>query len=504
MIVAAFFTACDPPQLDPDDNNNGNANNNGNGNGNGNNTEQPTVKKPSQELQQADQFAIDLFSTYYLWTKEVKKDLPRLNPDTCKTPIAVVKKIRYHNSGKEVDHWTSLTNNLDMTSSVQGLGLSYGYGLQAYWADNTYSSLVLVVQYASKGKPAAEAGLKRGDVIWTINGKTITLDNYYDAYDSESITIGVGPKRSEVKSVSMTANKDWEDPIILSKTFDINGKKVGYLVYNSFDLKTSETLPGVFAQFKADGINELIIDLRYNGGGYTSTECVLASLIAPPATVEARDIFQTEVVNELLAEAWKDDDLNTYFVKEYKGESDVNYDIVGSNPGVSKLYAIVTQGTASASEGLLIGLAPFMNVVLVGDGHTYGKYCAGYMMSPENLYGSPSRTDYSKITKWGMYVMFSMFADKNKENAAQPDGIPVNINVKDDLLDGYQLGDEEETMLKAALKAAGKVYTKSRAEAVAGSDLIPVPDMLVMPARPWGLSIKTDVPPFTFEELSSK
>ena len=466
----------------------------------------PVVEKPSAELQQADQFAIDLFSTYYLWSQEVKKDLPRLSPDTCKTPIAVVKEIRYHNAGKEVDHWTQLTQDLGaMTSSVQGLGLSYGYSLDAFWADQTQTSIVFVVQYVNKGKPADAAGLKRGDAIWTLDGKAITPSNYsasiQKVFYSNSVTLGVGNDPSNLKSVSMTADKEWEDPIIVNKTFDIDGKKVGYLFYSAFDLKSASTLPVVFRKFKEDGISELIIDLRYNGGGYAFTECELASMIAPQANVAAGDVFQTEVYNSMLTDAWKDTDFNTYFrtLFEYESEGNkITEDVSDANPGISKLYAIVTDNSASASEGLIVGLGPYMDITLIG-GRTYGKYCAGFMLSPEDLYGKTSTYDYSKITKWGMYVMVSMFADKNGKNAAQPDGIPVNIEVEDKLRDGYQLGDENETMLKAALKAAGKTYTRTRAS-TPEIHMDPVPGNLVKPAKQKGFLIKTDIPSLKFNE----
>ena len=456
------------------------------------------VTKPSKEIQQADQFAIDMLSSYYLWSAEVKKNLARLDPDTCMTPIPVVKEVRYHKGDSEIDHWTQLTKDLgSMTSSVQGLGLSYGYGLQPYWADNTQTTIVMVVQYVNKGKPADKAGLKRGDVIWTLDGKDITLSNYYDAYDSKSVTLGVGLNPNSLKSVSMTANTDWEDPVIVSKTFDIDGKKVGYLFYSAFDLESAGTLPGVFRQFKADGISELIIDLRYNGGGYGFTECELASMIAPPANVAAGDVFQTEVYNAMLTEAWKDDDFNTYFHTKYEaksGETVIKEDVSDANPGISKLYAIVTGGSASASEGLIVGLGPYMNITLIGE-RTYGKYCAGYMLSPEDLYGKNSSYDYTEITKWGMYVMVSMFADKNGKNAAQPNGIPVNLKASDDVLDGYQLGDENESMLKVALKAAGKTYTGTKASYDANRlNLDSVPDRLVRPSKPKGFLIKTNIP----------
>lgn len=500
LAVAALSSCVEKVERDPRQNQNQNQNqdpNQGQGQGQG---QGQVSQKPSDEIRQADQFAIDMFSSYYLWSQEVKSSLSRLDPDTCMTPIPVVKEIRYHKSGKEVDHWTQLTNNLgQMTSSVQGLGLSYGYGLQGFWVDNTQSAIVLVVQYVNKGKPAEKAGLKRGDVIWTLGGQEITLDNYYDAFESESVVMGVGKDPSSLRSVSMKADKEWEDPVIVNKTFDINGKKVGYLFYSAFDLLSASTLPKVFRKFKEDGISELIIDLRYNGGGYVFTEVELASMIAPPANVAAGDIFQTEIYNAAVTEYYKanykDYDFNTYFMTKFKTESGttvIDEDVSDANPGVGKLYAIVTDASASASEGLLVGLGPYMDVVLVGE-RTYGKYCAGYMMSPENLYGTTSTTDYSKITKWGMYVMVSMFADKNGKNSAQPDGIPVNIKAEDNVLDGFDLGDENETMLKAALTAAGKTYTGTRSATVE-VHMNPVPGRLVGPVKPKGFLIKSDLP----------
>jgi hypothetical protein len=110
-------------------------------------------------------------------------------------------------------------------------------------------------------------------------------------------------------------------------------------------------------------------------------------------------------------------------------------------------------------------------------------------MSPEDLYGEVSEVDYSKITKWGIYVMVSKFADKNGNNAAQPDGIPVQVESFDDPFDGFQLGDENETMLKAALTSAGKVYTRSSVESRK-----PLQTDFIEHGVPRGILIKTDVP----------
>ncbi len=456
---------------------------------------------PTPEVAKADQYAIDVLGTYYLWNEEIEKDLRRLDPDTCRMPMDVVKSIRYREGGKEVDKWTILTDDLEsFQNSVQGLGLTYGYDLQAGRISNKPGEYFLVVSYVSNDGPAQMAGLKRGDIIITIDGKAITKSNIYDAFNSYSISLGVtgldenNNISDDVRNVDLKAVDMYEDPILVARTFDVAGRKVGYLAYTGFDLKSSQTLPDVFRDFKSMNIDELIIDLRYNGGGYAFTENVLASMIAPEANVLAGDIFQTEVYNSILAETWKKqgEDTNTYFSMKHKLNSQsAEVDVSDANPGIGKVYAIVTGGTASASEGLIVGLKPYMDVVLVGQ-RTYGKYCAGIMLAPEDFYNS--RRDYSRIKDWGMYVMVSKFADRDGRNESIPDGIPVDVEVDDNPFDGCQLGDENETMLRAALRAAGKVYPQTASVTRSYSKRIEL--NYLEHGVPRGILIKTDVPSF--------
>ena len=433
--------------------------------------------KPSATIAKADLFAQDVLGSYYLWSKEISGDLSRLNPDTCSSPAAVVEEIRYHENGKEVDHWTTLTDDLEsFTNSVQGLGVTYGYDLQYGSISGKTGVYFLLVTYVCKKSPAAAAGLKRGDVIVSLDGAEITKENINNALSSKSITIGVtGIEQgsdgnsyigSDVKSIKMTAVDMYEDPVLVDTTYDVDGKKVGYLMYNAFDLKSTQVLPDVFRKFKSDGIQDLVLDLRYNGGGYAFTEAVLGSLIAPKSNVDAGDIFQTEVYNSYLADIWKTqgEDTNTYFSNTFSmtsGGASYSGDITDDHPALNKVYVLVTGGTASASEGLIVGLGPYVDLTVIGE-QTYGKYCAGYILGPGDFYNS--KYDYSLIKDWGIYVMISKFADKNGNNAAIPDGIAPKIAAEDDPFDGCQLGDVNETMLKAALTAAGKVYTKTRGE----------------------------------------
>ena len=453
---------------------------------------------PTPEEAKADQYAIDVLGSYYLWNEEIEKDLVRLDPDTCRMPVEVVKSIRYHERGKEVDRWTVLTDNLEsFTNSVQGLGLTYGYDLQVGRISNREGEYFFVVSYVSNGGPAQNAGLKRGDIIITLDGKAITQNNIYDAFNSRTIELGVTKLDGdhigeEVRTVGLRAVDMYEDPILVTKTLDVNGKKIGYLAYSGFDLKSSQSLRDVFLRFKSENVQELILDLRYNGGGYAFTENVLASMIAPRANVAAGDIFQTEVYNSILAQAWKEqgEDTNTYFSNIHELSSqNLRIDVSDANLGIDKLYVIVTGGTASASEGLIVGLKPYMDVVLVGQ-QTYGKYCAGILLAPKDFYNS--KYDYSLIKDWGMYVMISKFADRDGRNESIPDGIPVDVRIDDDPFDGCQLGDENETMLRAALQAAGKVYPQTASVTRSYSKNIELTPL--EHGAPRGILIKTDVP----------
>ena len=455
---------------------------------------------PAPEIAKADRFAIDVLETYYLWNEEIEKNLAKLDPDTCRMPMEVVKSIRYHEVGKEVDKWTVLTDDLEsFTNSVQGLGLTYGYDLQVGRISNREGEYFLVVSYVSNGGPAQKAGLKRCDVIITLDGKAITQNNIYDAFNSRTIELGVTKLDGdhigeEVRTVGLRAVDMYEDPILVTKTLDVNGKKIGYLAYSGFDLKSSQSLRDVFLRFKSDNVQELILDLRYNGGGYAFTENVLASMIAPRANVAAGDIFQTEVYNSILAQAWKEqgEDTNTYFSNIHELSSqNLRIDVSDANLGIDKLYVIVTGGTASASEGLIVGLRPYMDVVLVGQ-QTYGKYCAGILLAPKDFYNS--KYDYSLIKDWGMYVMISKFADRDGRNESIPDGIPVDVRIDDDPFDGCQLGDENETMLRAALQAAGKVYPQTASVTRSYSKNIELTPL--EHGAPRGILIKTEIPVF--------
>ena len=158
-----------------------------------------------------------------------------------------------------------------------------------------------------------------------------------------------------------------------------------------------------------------------------------------------------------------------------------SFSTTGANPDLRRLYVLVTGSSASASESLVCCLKPYMDVTLVG-AQTSGKYCAGYLMAAEDWYDRARKSleegEYEKalphVDNWGIYVMYSRYADCNGVTLSMPDGIAPDYEVDDDPLDGYSLGDPQETMLAFAL---GLIEGRTRsAEQAAAPALPPVPD----------------------------
>ena len=433
-----------------------------------NNNESDNTSKITEETRYANRFAREVLEMYYYWNTEISKDLNKLNPETNSDPIATVEEIRYHDGTNQVDKWTMLTDNMDeFTSSVEGVSTTYGYTPKVYYLQEGSDDLIAAVAYVSKGSPAEKAGLKRGDIIYQIDGKTLTVDNFMDLYYSSNITLSFAKLNGlEViptdKKVSMTAIEMYENPILCDTVYNFNGKKVGYLAYSSFDLTSIPDLINICKKFKNEGIKELILDLRYNGGGYVITENVLASMFAPQTNVTNKDIFEKEDYNDFFTEYYKQEGISTVtkFETEYKyDEIDLNVSTKDANIGLEKIYGIITGSSASASEALLSGLMPYMDIELIGE-QSHGKYCTGWMLAAEDAYKIVPQA----IKDWGIYVMVSIYKNAKDETPCMPNGLTPDVKAKDYPTEQYQLGDENEAMLKVALQRAGKVYTESRSQ----------------------------------------
>ncbi len=422
----------------------------------------------TDEQYHANIFAGTSLETFYYWNKDISNDLLRLNPETNTDPITTVNEIRYHEGDTEIDRWTMLTDDFEsFNSSLEGVYTTYGYQPITYLLDESTGQCVSAVAYVYQNSPAEKAGLKRGDIIYEIDGKPLTVNNYTDLFYSSQITLSLAAYDATIntivpteQTVTMQAVEMYENPILCYKTIDLdNGNKIGYLAYSSFDLNSIPELIEICKDFKAKGVKKLVLDLRYNGGGYVITENVLASMFAPQDVVDSKAIFEKEDYNELLtASGWSS---VTRFTTTFNYESvGLNVSTEGANIGLEHIYALIGPNTASASEALIGGLMPYMPITLIGE-QSHGKYCTGIPLSSKELYDMMEEVTPTAIKNWGIYVMIGIYMNSKNETPCMPNGLIPDIEAIDDPMQPVQLGDENEILLRAALEKEGKQYPET-------------------------------------------
>lgn len=401
-----------------------------------------------ERLLKANQFVYDYTRLAYLWEEYIPANVSYRSADN---PQELFELMRY----SRLDSWSYVTDNSQETlDEFKGVSTTFGYSLSFGRFSNDPEHYFAVVRFVYPNSPAQAAGLKRGDFIVTVGGEKITTDNYRKLYYGSSIVAGLGRQNpggvislSGVE-VSMTAVKMYEDPVVEYSVIDAGGVKVGYLFYAGFYAESHEKLVEVFEWFKENGVSELILDLRYNLGGNAKTPPYLSSMIAPQSVIEEKSVFYTEKWNRLFMEFYKDrgDDMNVYFHPD-----------IPVNLNLNRVYILVTESTASASEATITGLMPYMDVVKIGSS-SYGKCCGAALFSPKDDDGNVDK----EIGNWLLSLVIYKFVNADGYTDFN-DGIPADYEVADTgLLTGIPLGDVSDPMIAKALEIiTGSVQTKS-------------------------------------------
>lgn len=336
----------------------------------------------------------------------------------------------------------------------EGISKSFGMRLQGVQLQNS-TDVILYVRYVATNSPASDAGIKRGDIINAIDGIVLTTTNFDDTtakLGNGTVTLSFATATNGV--LTATGNKTimavelTDNPVYLSKVFDLNGTKVGYLVYNGFQSAYNDELNAVFADFKAQGITELVLDLRLNGGGSVQTSAYLASMIyAQAGTDKFADLkFNTKHANENGAYNFQ----NTENIYDLSGAKTGSETINRLNT-LNRLYVLTSGSTASASEMIINGLKPYIPVKVVGT-TTYGKNVGSITLydSPTSNY-KDERTANPAHKNAMQPIVFQIFNKDGQSDYTQ--GFIPDIEIKE-----YQywdqilpFGDPNEVVLKAAL-----------------------------------------------------
>lgn len=342
-----------------------------------------------------------------------------------------------------------------LTQSLAGINKSNGlkFGLINPTGTN---DIFGYVRYVLEGSDAATKDISRGDIFTSVNGQMLTRDNYLDllfgdnsdTYTLNLANISEGELSLNGEEVSLTKQEGLqENPIFLDKIIEIQGKKIGYLVYQQFLNEYDEQLNEAFGRFKSAGVTDLVLDIRYNPGGSVNTTVLLASMIHSTNT---NDLFLKAKWNDKYLKVLADrgSDVRRFFKSKTPAGATIN------TLGLNKVYILATQGSASASELVINGLDPYMDVVHIGD-KTRGKneFSVTLVDDRDSDYiFSPTRVDkINKDNEWALQPLTGRNenADGFSDYTA---GIDPDIPLKEDLANLGILGDLTEPLLAKAIE----------------------------------------------------
>lgn len=384
-----------------------------------------------------NKFIADGMNMYYLWTDE----MPEINYKYEKDSKAYFEKLLFSE-----DKWSFITDDVEaLENSFEGIEKSFGYSLAFGRFSNTDSYFALV-EYVYPNTPAAEAGLKRGDIIMALNGDDITSSNYMDLLNGNQIQISMGKLSNSSIGLSgvvksMTSKELNLDPVMQYNILEVDGRKVGYLLYAQYIASYNSSLDAAFQYFKSNQITDLVVDLRYNPGGGVDAAQYMCSSIAPLSVVNDKKLLVTYQWNSEFQSYWRSNGVINQLEVPFNNATSVNLDM-------NKVYFLTGSGSASASELTITGLRPYMNVVLIGD-TTYGKYTGSFTLKAEDFYENASY--YAEIENWGMQPIVVRYANSVGETDFK-NGFAPNFYVEDDLFSGVPLGDKQEPLLNKALQ----------------------------------------------------
>jgi carboxyl-terminal processing protease len=367
-------------------------------------------------------------TNYYYWYQHLPANV---SPASFTTPEAYLEAVRFRPIDNTYSYITSAAANDAFYSDSQFIG--FGFGQQ------TTTSEIRVLQ-VYQDSPALEAGLQRGDRITHVNGQTVAamVTNGTIASAFGAAEIGVASEITFVKpsgesrSARMVKRLVTIPTVSLTQVVEVDGRRVGYLFFRNFVRPSTAALDEAFASLKAAGATELVLDLRYNGGGLVDVAVHLASLIGGARTA-----------GQVMINWIHNDKIGPSFNKVTRFE-----ETPAQTLNLQRLVVITTRGSASASELIINSLRPYMPVTVIGD-TTYGKPVGQF--------------SFNFCEKVLVPVTFSL---KNVNNEGEFfDGIAADCPAPDDIT--HQLGDPAETSYAEALTFIRTGACSARAESAA-------------------------------------
>nr|MCU0408969.1 S41 family peptidase [Bacteroidales bacterium] len=290
-----------------------------------------------------------IMKEFYLWYN-LMPQVTEVTKANYKDPYELLEAMRY----RELDRWSFVADYDEFLDEMNGTFVGHGFRIGLDAQGNARIALIY------NNAPLYTNGVRRGWIVKTINTKDVAA--ILKSGDSQAYSAMIGPSQAGITNIFVFQKPDGTETTISStkSTFTLNTVLVydtlhlsngitGHLVFDSFINPSAGELATAFAFFKANQIKDLILDLRYNTGGYLNIAQSLASYIAG-------DSRQGAVFAKL-----------QYNDKHPEANSTFPFRTITSSIGLSRLAVITSRSTASASEAVINGLKPFVDVVTIGD-----------------------------------------------------------------------------------------------------------------------------------------
>jgi carboxyl-terminal processing protease len=297
-----------------------------------------------------------IMKEFYFWCDMPEStSITETNKGNYKDPSGLLEAMRY----QALDRWSFIADYNEFLAEMKGDFVGHGFRMGL---DSDGKARIAMIYDKS---PLYANGVRRGWIVKKINGTEVApvlLSNDPTAY-----TNLIGPSKTGITnifvfenamgnevSISSTKSSFTVNTVITKDTLQLTTGITGHLVFDQFITPSADELAAAFSYFKSVGAKDLILDLRYNTGGYLSIAQALASYIAGDASVGK--VFAKLSYND------KHQDANSTFL----------FKTTSYSLNLSRLVVITSRSTASASEAVINGLRPFVNIVTIGD-TTNGK-----------------------------------------------------------------------------------------------------------------------------------
>ncbi len=353
---------------------------------------------------------LGLMEYWYLWNAEIPANI---KASDFESPYELLQMAKY----SSLDIWSGISD-ANQFQSYYNEGTYLGYGFSYGWDDDNN----LRFRYTYDDGPFGRAGVERGWKLLEIDGRNVqTITDWAGA---------LGPDESGFTQTFLIEDHDGNrteyeiskglvtiNPVLYSDTFELGTETIGYLVFNNFINPATPQLDQAFMEFQSASIDRLILDMRYNGGGRLSVANYLAEYI-----------LQADDVGKPLFKYVHNIDRT-----EENSSSSLNKNGLLN---LDELIVLTTNGTASASELILNGFKPLMNVTHIGVGNTYGKPVGSY--------------SWYSIDESEVYTLISFRFTNSIDEGDFFNGIEPDFTACDNINKGF--GDQEESLFAAAIE----------------------------------------------------